>query len=170
MNRKTLVLGSLVLPAVVMAATLWAQAPAANRAAIEKQIVANERAVNETFAKNDAKGFHSYVAADAVSVDPAGVSSVNTPDFDKMMASTKMSTWNIDGSKFYWINDTSVVHMYRWTGKGTFAGEPLPSPTWASTVWTNRGGKWLAVFHQETVAMTPPPAPAGKTAAPAGKK
>jgi len=61
------------------------------------------------------------------------------------------------------------LHLYRWTGKGTYQGQPLPSPTYASTVWANKGGKWQAVFHQETNAMTPPPA-AAKPTTPAPKK
>ena len=145
---------------ILIPVALLAQAPA-NRAATEKQILAAERAVNEAFAKADLKNFHASLAADAVILDGAGVAKVNTPDFDKMMQSAKIQSWNIDSSQFYWINDNSVIHMYRWTGKGTFAGQPLPSPTWASTVWTNRGGKWVATFHQETLSQ-PAPAPAKK--------
>jgi Domain of unknown function (DUF4440) len=138
----------------------FTQAPAANHAAIEKQILANERAVNEAFAKGDLKAFHANVAPDAVSVDAGGIMKVNTPDFDKMLQTTKIQTWNIDGSQFYWVNDNTVVHMYRWTGKGSYEGQPIPSPTWASTIWANKAGKWMAVFHQEVLAMGPPPAPA----------
>jgi hypothetical protein len=35
----------------------------------------------------------------------------------------------------------------------------VPDQTIASTVWTERSGKWVAVFHQESV-LGPPPAPA----------
>src|SRR5262249_59524098 len=121
-----------------------------------KQIVATERAINDAVAKGDMKTFHANLAPDAVGVDVSGITKVNTPDFDKGMQATKIQSWNIDGSQFYWVNDNTVVHMYRWTGKGTFAGQAIPSPVWTSTVWTNKGGKWTAVFHQETVAMAPP--------------
>src|SRR5262247_3889928 len=155
MNRRVLVC-SLVL-GVMTTVAAFSQAPAAaNRAGIEKQIVANERAINDAIAKGDMKTFHSIVAADASGVDTGGITRVNAPDFDKMMQSAKIQSWNIDGSQFQWVNDNTVVHMYRWTGKGTFAGQPIPSPVWSSTVWTNKGGKWTAVFHQETVAMAPP--------------
>jgi hypothetical protein len=158
MNRTVLVCSLLVMTAFVMA-----QAPAASHAAIEKQIIANERSVNDAFAKGDAKAFHASVSSDAVSIDGSGISKVNTPDFDKMMQSVKTQSWNIDGSQFYWVNDSTIIHMYRWTGKGTYEGQPIPSPTWASTVWTNKGGKWTAAFHQETTAM---PAPVVVTAKP----
>src|SRR5215831_9742558 len=155
MTRRVLVC-SLVL-GVMTTVAAYSQAPgAANRAAIEKQIVANERAINDAVAKgDDMKTFHSVVAADAAGVDTGGITRVNSPDFDKMMQQAKIQSWNLDGSQFYWVNDNTVIHMYRWTGKGTFDGQPIPSPTWASTVWANKGGKWLAVFHQESAAMTP---------------
>ena len=159
MNRRTFVICLLGMLATMTAVSAPAQTPASsNHAAIEKQIVAIERAVNDAFAKGDLKAFHSNIASDAVTIDPTGISKVTTPEFDKMMSSIKIQTWNIDGSQFYWISDTTVLHLYRWTGKGTFAGQPLDSPTWASTVWTNKGGKWMAVFHQETTAMAPAPA------------
>jgi hypothetical protein len=63
-----------------------------------------------------------------------------------------------------WIDDTSAVVANTWTGKGMWMNQPLAETTYASTVWTERNGRWLAVFHQETGA---PPAP---PAAPAKKK
>jgi len=148
----------------------FSQAPAAaNRAATEKQIVASERAINEAFLKGDLKAFHANIAPDAVNVDMGGIMKASGPDFDKMLQATKLQTWNIDGSQFYWVNDTTVVHMYRWTGKGTYEGQAIPSPTWASTVWANKGGKWVAVFHQESLAMSPPAPPAAQKSSP-GKK
>src|SRR5262249_2045301 len=120
MNRRVLVfcLAPILLST---AASALSQAPAAgNRAATEKQIVATERAINDAVAKGDMKTFHANLAPDAVGVDVSGITKVNTPDFDKGMQATKIQSWNIDGSQFYWVNDNTVVHMYRWTGKGTY--------------------------------------------------
>lgn len=151
MRVRNLLLGiAAVFVAVVMAR---AQAGAPNRAAIEKQIVTMENAVNDAFAKNDVKGFRAHVADDAWGIDPTGVMSV--ADYVKMMGGVKIKSWKIDNSRFAWVNNDTVVHIYRWSGEGTMMGEAFPSPTHASTVWTNRGGRWLAVFHQETAAAPP---------------
>jgi ketosteroid isomerase-like protein len=165
MNRRLLVFLVALALTTIAAGPAFSQAPAAgNRAAVEKQVLAAERAINEAFAKGDTKTFHANLTPDAVSIDSAGIMKVNA-DFDKMMLAVKVQSWNLDSSQFYWVNDNTIIHMYRWTGKGTYQGQPVPSPTWASTVWTNKGGKWTAAFHQESVAMpAPPPAPA------AGKK
>src|SRR5438093_13619705 len=114
MNRRVLVFWSLIMTLAIAAVAAVTQTPAtSNHAAIEKQIVANERAINEAIARVDMKGFHAYIAPDAIAIDPTGISKVNTPDFDKMMASAKMQSWSIDGSQFYWVGDNTVVHMYR---------------------------------------------------------
>lgn len=42
--------------------------------------------------------------------------------------------------------------------KGSMMGQAMPSPVWASTTYANRGGKWVAVSHQETLLTPPPPA------------
>ena len=157
MNRRVFAFCLVFTMITATAVSMMAQAPAAsNRTAIEKQIVANERAINDAVAKGDMKTFHANLAPDAIGVDTGGVTRVNAPNFDEMMKAAKIQSWDMDGSQFYWINDSTVVHIYRWTGKGTYQGQPIPSPVWTSTVWTNKGGKWVGVFHQETAAMTPP--------------
>jgi hypothetical protein len=161
--RKRVLALVLFTVTLTLVAVVSAQAPAANRAAIEKQIVANERTINESVAKGDMKGFNALVASDAISMDSGGIMKTGDPNFEKMVKEIKITSWNIEGSQFLWINDNTVVHIYKWTGKGTYQGQPVPSPTWSSTVWANKGGKWTAVFHQESLSMpAPAPAPAGK--------
>ena len=136
----------------------------ANHAAAEKQIMANEMAVNAAFVKNDAATIQKHILPDGVAVDSAGVSPV--AEMMKMLPQMKTEPgWKIDSDKFSWIDDNTAVHTYKWTGKGTVMGQPVPSPTWSSTVWVLRNGQWKAAFHQETLAMAPPPpapAPAKK--------
>jgi hypothetical protein len=150
--RSALILSAFVL----QTGAAGAQTAAVNRTAVQAQIVANEKAISDAFAKGDVKAFHALVAPDGYSVDATGIMKMG-PDVDKMMADYKETSSTIDSSQFYWLNDATVVHMYRWSGKATFKGAPAPSPVWSSTVWMNKGGKWLAMFHQESVAMAMPP-------------
>src|SRR5262245_23465085 len=92
---------TVIAVACVAAASVGAaQAPtASNRAAIEKQIVAAERAVNEAVAKGDMKTFHANVAADGIDFEGNGATKINSPDFDKMITSSKIESWNIDNSQ-----------------------------------------------------------------------
>ena len=140
---------------VAVAASAFAQS---NRAAAEKQIVANEMAVNKAFEKHDMNAIQKHILPEGAAVDPMGVTSV--PDMLKAITDIKIAPgWKIESNKVQWIDDNTAVHVYKWTGKGTLMGQPLPSPTWSSTVWVLRNGQWRAAFHQETAAMTPPPPP-----------
>ena len=142
----------LVAAVVVLIPTL----ASAQNAALAKQIEANERAVSEAVAKNDAAGFNKLIAADAISMDGAGLMAVS--EFVKILPQVKTTSWAIDQVKVTAINDTTALITYRWTGKGTFMGQAMPSPVFASTIWASKAGKWMAVFHQETTATPPPPA------------
>jgi len=150
---------ALSLLAIALAVSATAQAP--NHAAQEKVILANEMAVNVAFSKGDSSTIQKHLLPDGVGVDPTGGAPVS--EMLKMLGEMKVEPgWKIDSSKFLWLDDNTVVHMYKWTGKGTMMGQPMPSPTWSSTVWVQRGGQWKAGFHQETTAVAPPPPPAKK--------
>ena len=135
------------------AAPVFAQA--ASRATIEKALIANENKINEAVAKSDVKTFNDLVAADAVSADMSGFMKVS--DFAKTLDKMKISTWHIMNPQVLWIDDKSAIVTYTWMGKGTYMNEPVPETTIASTVWTERTGKWVVVFHQESVKAPSPP-------------
>ena len=126
----------------------------------EKTIIANERAINDAVVKVNVAGFTQFVAADGWSVDGmSGRMAVADfiKGFDQMAKDMKVTSWDITDSQVQWVDATTAVHSYKWTGVGTYQGQPMPSPVWASTVWTKKNGKWMAMFHQESV-VTPPPA------------
>jgi hypothetical protein len=125
----------------------------ASKAAAEKAIVANENKINDAVAKHDLKTFNELVAPDAVSGDDAGFMKV--ADFTKTIDQLKVSTWHIMNTQVMWIDDKSAVLTYTWMGKGTYMNQPIPETTYASSVWTERNGKWVVVYHQETPARPP---------------
>lgn len=127
-----------------------------NTAANIKQIEAMERGLNAAIQKGDINAFKANIAEDAVLMDGNGAMPI--AEFLKMFNQVKLTSFTIEQAKVTFLNDTAAVITYRWTGKGTMTGQPVPSPTWASTTWVKRAGKWVAVFHQETVVTPPPPA------------
>jgi hypothetical protein len=148
------------LVAFAAAAPLFAQAP--DRAATAKALIANENKVNEAVAKGDAATFTSLLAPEAVSGDGSS-GFTKAADLTKTLNQLKISTWHIMNPQVVWIDDKSAVVAYIWMGAGTYMGKPIADTTYASTVWTERNGKWLAVFHQESnSAPAAPAAPAKK--------
>lgn len=145
-----------VAAAVLMvggAAVAFAQA--GSKAAIEKTLLTNENKIVEAVQKHDVKTFNDLVAADAMSADQNGFMKV--ADFVKSMDQMKITSQHMMDTKVSWVNDKTAVVGYTWMGNGTYMGQPIPTATYASTVWTERNGKWVAVFHQETPVAPPAP-------------
>ena len=145
-----------VLLTIGCGVALFAQA--GSRAAIEKTLIANENKVSEAVAKHDVKTFTDLVASDAVSAGPDGFMKV--ADFVKSMDQMKIASEHTMDMQVSWVDDKTAIVRYTWMGSATYMGQPLPPTSYASTVWTERNGKWVAVFHQETPMA--PPAPAKK--------
>jgi len=153
MRRLFATLGILALSAGMAAAQ--------DKAATEKVLIANEQAVNGAVAKGDKAAFTALVAPDAWSADNNGFMKVS--DFVPMLDQVKVTTWKMADAKVSWIDANNAVVGYTWTGAGTFQGQKMPGKVYAATVWTKKGDKWLAAYHQESEAAKPSaPAPATK--------
>ena len=157
-KNLTVVLGlTLLVTAALSVVRLAAQMAPADRATVEKTVVANEQKISDAFTKKDVATLKTLIGDDGYGTDMMGTNTIaemykQLPTMDMKITEQKMSDY-----KYVWVNPTTVVLTYTWTGKGTMAGQPVPSPAYASTVYTKRGDKWIAVFHQETVAAPAPP-------------
>lgn len=132
-------------------------APAGDHSAVEKALMANETKITEMFAKKDIAGLKTLIAENGYGIDPMGGNPVSQMYAELPKMDFKVTDQKLSDFHFQWIDDNTVVMSYTWTGKGTMMGQPLPSPTYSSTVWTKKNNKWWAVFHQETPAMPAPP-------------
>jgi len=133
----------------------------AQDAQMEKTLIANEHAINDAIAKRNLAAFKEHVAADASSIDStAGRMPVSEflKSFAEMTKDMKLTSWDMLDPKVTWVGADAAIVTYKWVGKGSYQGKPIPSPVWASTVWSKRGDKWLAVFHQESPAVEAAPA------------
>ncbi len=129
------------------AATPKAEAsPAADDAAI-----AREKEIWGKIKDKNPDGFGAMLADDFVYVTEDGVfDKAGTVDGIKEMAPTDISfsDWKVVA-----VDKDAVVVAYTVNMKGTSGGQPMPeTPIRASSVWVNRGGKWMGVFHQDTTA------------------
>jgi len=129
------------------------QAAAPDRSPLDKALIANEIKINEAVAKGDKAAFTALVSADALSIDGTGLMKV--ADFATMLDQLKISTWKLSDEKVAWVDQNTAIVTSTWTGSGTFQGQPVPAQTYCSTVWTKKGAKWVAVFHQESEVAKP---------------
>ena len=127
------------------------QAPAApSLSALDKALIANERKIADALMKKDRATLTSLIAADGWSADATGF--MKTSEFLGALDQLAIKHYQISDEKVAWVDANTAIVAYKWTGSGTFAGQPFPSTVYASTVWTKKGEKWVAVFHQETEA------------------
>jgi len=123
--------------------------PAMNRAQIRGRIIATEKKLWEGWKNKDAKPFKANLSADSVMIGDTGVAGKS--DVVKMMASVpcEVKSYELSDFKTTFINSGTVVLTYKGVADGTCAGTAIPA-VWASSVYVNRGGRWLAATHQET--------------------
>jgi len=119
--------------------------------------IAREKQVWETFKRKDYDAFASFLAEDQIEVEETGVQ--GKAESVKGVSQVDLSKAVL--SDFKTVNLDSDATLVTYLVKG-------PSPTFpslgerASTIWVNRGGKRLAVFHQGTRVTPTPKAPAKK--------
>lgn len=144
-------------PAKSTAAKGATSPPAAPAAVTGADPIANEKAVWDALKSKNYDAFAAFLAADSVEVEANGVydkagsvKGVSMVDFSK----TQLSDWK--SAKF--DNDAALV-----TYLVTMPGAKPPQER-HSTVWVNRDGKWLALYHQSTPVQAQPAAAAAKPA------
>ena len=122
--------------------------------------IARERQVMDAIKRKDWDGFAAHLADDQLYVSADGVQ-----DKAATLAGVKkldLTEYTLADPRVVQIDRDLVVVTYTTTAKGTYDGKPVPAGSQReSTAWVNRSGRWLAVYHQDTEVMTPPPAPPG---------
>ena len=116
--------------------------------ATDKMLIANEHALLEAVAKADKGTFQSLVLPEGVWTTKTGFIPLKL--LVDGLGDFQVTKWDIVNPHVTWLDKDSAILLYSWMGTGTFQNQPLASITLASTVWTKRNGKWLAVHHQET--------------------
>jgi hypothetical protein len=137
-------------------------APPASLAMTEADAIAKEKAIWETIRVKDYEAFGNMLADDQFEVLDIGVHDkaatiAGVKEFEP--SEVVFSDW-----KYLPIDKDAFVVVYTVNTKGKFQGKEFkPQTARGSSAWANRGGKWVAVFHQECPVkppLTPAPTPA----------
>jgi hypothetical protein len=131
-----------------------AASPAAKIAEAGPDPIANEKVVWDTFKNRNYDAFATFLAPDFVEVEPdavydkaGSVKGVSRFDFSK----AELSDW-----KTVKLNTDASLDSYL----VKLPGEPRQRH---STIWINRDGKWMALFHQGTPETVPTAKPVAKS-------
>ena len=123
--------------------------PKMTKAQTLKKLSANETALWTAWQNKDAKPFKTWLASDGVMVGDQGVGT--KADVVNMMASMpcEVKSFKLSDWKLTMADANAAMITYKGAAEGTCAGQPIPT-VWASSLWVNRKGKWVAFSHQET--------------------
>lgn len=129
-------------------------------------IIAREKEIWDKIKTKNPDGFAAMLTDDFVYVSEDGVfDKAATVDGIKQMETTEIS---LADWKVVTVDKDAAVVAYTANVKGTSGGKPMPAtPVRASSVWVNRGGTWVGVFHQETPVKEAPAGQMTDTAKPA---
>jgi hypothetical protein len=119
---------------------------------VEAQIVALEKSAFEAWKNKDRKFFEDHMSEAGQYLDLNGVG--GKAQYVKAIIDNNctVSSYSLDNSKVTMLSKDVALLTYRYAHNAVCGGSPEASPLWASTVYVNRGGKWLIAFHQEIPA------------------
>jgi uncharacterized protein DUF4440 len=125
---------------------------------MQERVAAKEREGLESLKTGDVAHFGELTAEDAIFVDPHGIAS--KAEVMKNVEGFRLTDFTMEDVKFLQVSEKSGLISYKLTEKGVTHGKEFTAIVYVSSIWAERGGKWLCEFSQETAARLPPAAPA----------
>jgi hypothetical protein len=141
-------------------AALWcAQPPSAAPAATadgearqrqrQEELVRLEGVLNDAERNHDIKTLQQTFADDLIYVAYTGVQLSKQRLIDGM-GQVKISGYSMKNFSLKQLGPNNALLTYDLEVKGSFMGSDLPSKSHATSIWENRGDRWLLIYHAET--------------------
>lgn len=130
----------------------------------QADLEAKEHQVWDALKAKNYDAFGGLLSDDFTFVTSDGVH--NKQDTVSMLKGYDLTDYKFSDVKFVKVDDDLAVLVYSSTETSTVGGKPSPESgktLFAGSAWANKGGKWVAVYHQDTLAMTPPAGQGGNT-------
>ena len=140
----------LFLAAIAVGFSLDSAITRADDSSLQQKIVAKEREELDALKTGDHQAFANLLADDAVFLDPHGPGT--KAEVVEHTADLRLLEYTMENVKFVPLSAKSGLIAYKLTEKGTSHGKEFTAQAYASAIWTERGGKWLCLFSQETPA------------------
>lgn len=148
MKINPAVIMAVVVVTVVVSTALFAGQPGTGQGSLQEQVVAQERKELDSIKSGDMTLFASLIAEEAVFVDSHGTA--GKTEVVKNTANFKLLEYTMEDIKFVPLSAKSGVIAYRLVQKASSHGQEFTNQIYASAIWTERGGRWLCLFSQET--------------------
>lgn len=124
--------------------------PKMSKKAIERALIAKEKALWEAVKQGDAKSFRKSFSADYTAVAEDGTHGIDTEV--EQIADVKMQSYALSDIKVTLPAGNTAVLAYKVTVQSAFKGQDISGDYYCLSVWVNRAGRWVAVAHSEVKA------------------
>jgi uncharacterized protein DUF4440 len=117
----------------------------------DKFLIDREKALWEIVKNKQVDAFRKYYADHYSGVSSDGVKDINQEVEGVRIVDLK--NYSLTETKVVFPNKATAVLTYKVTVQGSFQGQDISGVYYASSVWVNQGGKWLAILHTEAKAQ-----------------
>jgi hypothetical protein len=122
------------------------------KVSVETTLIKMEKQAWEAVKNRDTNSFGNLFSSDGMMADSSGFTT--RPAFYQTLPDLTITDYTLEDFKVTMIDKDSAIITYKATVKGSYKGQAFPSnPSYTSSVWAKRNGKWVAVYHQETMAQ-----------------
>jgi Domain of unknown function (DUF4440) len=117
----------------------------------DKALIDREKAVWEVVKNKQVDAFRKYYTDGYSGVSSDGVKDINQEVEGVRIVDLK--SYSLADTKVVFPNKGTAVLTYKVTVEGSYQGQDISGVYYASSVWVNQNGKWLAVLHTEAKAQ-----------------
>jgi hypothetical protein len=122
-----------------------------NQSSPDEALINRETALWEVVKNKQVDAFRKYYADNFSAVYSDGVKDINQEV--EGVRNVDLKSYSLTDTKVVFPNKDTAVLTYKVTVQGSFKGEDISGAYYASSVWVNQGGKWLAILHTEVKAQ-----------------
>ena len=130
----------------------------------QADLEAKEHQVWDAFKAKNYDAFGALLSEDFTYVTNSGV-------YDKSqtidaLKKYDLTDYSFSDIKFVKVDDDLAVLVYTCTETSTVGGKPSPESgkkVYHASAWVSRGGKWVGVYHQDTISQPMPAGQGGNT-------
>jgi len=158
MMRATKVTCALLFAIALLAA------PAARAAISDKELqdtlIGLERQSWVAWQASDGKFFDSFLSADHIELSALGPLTKAAVVGYVASRQCKVASYSLSDFRFVRLSETSAFLVYKAEQETTCGTQNVPSPAWATSVFSLRDGRWQNVLYEHLPAAEPSrPAP-----------
>jgi hypothetical protein len=145
-----------VLAAALVAATSASRLPRLTRAprvaadSLEQTLSTMERQSWVAWQHHDGNFFQNFLSDDHVEVGTTGIATKAQVVAYVASSACVVTSYVVDHFHVTRFDDNTALLTYRAAQNTTCGNSPVPSPTWVSSLFVRRNGKWVNALYQHT--------------------